>query len=138
MDGSIDTQRTEIHEALQGHLQVDERTHQVLRTLCVDTIEIAGIQAFRHAGSMHHVVERMFLQLLFQLRLIAQVQFYEMDTLVLQEVSLTTSPDGSPRLKPALQRLFHDKRANESAGSCNEYLHRNFEIWVQNYGFLLD
>ena len=58
---------------------------------------------------MHHIVKLVILQLRLQLCLIAEVQFYEMDALVLQEVFLAAASDGSPSVEPLTESLFHDE-----------------------------
>ena len=57
----------------------------MLGTLCVDAMEVGLVQTLRHTGGMYHVVELMLLQLFYQLLLRREVEFDEVDTLVLQE-----------------------------------------------------
>ena len=58
---------------------------------------------------MHHVVELMRSQLLYELCLRRQIQFYEVDALVLQVLFRTAFAYGSPSLEALLERFLHDK-----------------------------
>ena len=58
---------------------------------------------------MHHIIESMVFELRLQLFLTAQVQLYEVDAFVLQEVALAAASDGSPSVEPLTESLFHDE-----------------------------
>ena len=57
----------------------------MLGTFRVDAVEIGLVQTLRYTGGMYHVVELLTLQLFYQLLLRREVEFDEVDTLVLQE-----------------------------------------------------
>ena len=62
-------ERAEEHEALQWHLQLDERIDEVLCALGVHTAEVGFVETLRHAGSVHDVVEFVLTELRLQLLL---------------------------------------------------------------------
>ena len=69
MYGTEHAERAEEHEALQRHLQLDERIDEVLCALGVHTAEVGFVETFRHAGSVHDVVELVLTELRLQLLL---------------------------------------------------------------------
>ena len=133
MDGAEDAERAEIDEALQGHAQLHERLHQVLGALGVDAPEVALVNTLGDARSVDHVVELLVTELGDELILGIEVQFDEMDTRVLKIGLRTGAAHGCPGLEAALQGLFYDEGANESAGSGNQ----NLLHGAQNYTKML-
>ena len=65
-DGTKHTQRTDVDEPLEGHLQLQNSIHQVLGTFGVDTVKIVRMNTFGDAGGMNDIVESMPLELLNQ------------------------------------------------------------------------
>ena len=96
-------------KSLQGHLRFEQRLYQVLRAFCVDAMEVGLVQTLRHTSRMYHVVELMPLQLFYQLLLRREVEFDEVDALVLQERPGTAFADGSPGVEAPFEGLFYDK-----------------------------
>ena len=81
------------------------------------------MQTFCYAGRMNHIVERLTAERLFHLALTAEVELYEVDALVLQELSRTATAHHGPCLHTSAQGFLDDKRADEAARSCDKYLH---------------
>ena len=73
---------------------------------------------------MHHIVEHVAAQLLLELLLVVEVKLDEMDALVLQVLLRAAATYGGPGVHTPPQGLFYDKRADESAGSCDKNLHK--------------
>ena len=83
-DGTEDAQTAHIDEASHRHVQFQDGLYQIAGSLVVHAEEVVGMQAFRHAGGMHDIVEIVSSELLHQLVLGVEVQFDEVDTRVLQ------------------------------------------------------
>ena len=118
-DRAEDAERTEIDKALQWHLQLQQRVDKVTRAVGVHTEEIFLVQAFRHASSMHHIVELLPLHLLHELLFRREVEFDEVDALVFQKLARTGLANRSPHFHSTLQSFFDDKAANKSTGACH-------------------
>ena len=107
--GSVDAERTQVDKLLDGHLQCQDGPHQVLRPARVHGVEVFLFQTLRHAGGMDHVVERMPLQLLFQLRLARKVQFDEVYPGIRQVLPRTAPSYSGPHLHAASEALLNNE-----------------------------
>lgn len=81
---SEDAQAAYEHEALYRHGEIEDGIHQMPRSLAVRLEEVSFVQTFRHAGGMHHIVEAVLAQLLLELMLVVEIQFYEVYPLLRQ------------------------------------------------------
>ena len=85
--GTHDAEAADVDKAAQWHLQGNDGVDEVLRALGVDAAEVSLVQTLGNAGGMHHIVEVVTLQLLFQLLFRRKVQLDEVDALVGQELA---------------------------------------------------
>jgi len=126
-DGTEHAERTEVDEAFQGHAQLEDGMYKIDRSLIVHLEKIVGMDALGHPGSMHDIVEIVAAELLGKPLLGRKIKFDEMDTMVLQILSRTAPAHCCPCFKPLAQCLLHDKTANETAGTGDEYRH-NYQV----------
>ena len=76
---------------------------------------------------MHHIVpfaaafRNGLLKRCFERMSVGKVEFYEVDARILQKFAVGGFAYGGPSFVAAPQRFFHDKSADKSAGSCDEY-----------------
>ena len=72
-------------------------------------MEVGLVQTLRHTSRMHHIVELLIAQLFHQLGLRREVEFDEVDALILQERPRAALAYGSPSLEPSFEGLLYDK-----------------------------
>ena len=120
--GAEDAERTEEHEALQRHLQLDERIDEVLCALGIHAAEVGLVETFGHAGGMNDVVELVLAELRLQLLLRTEVKLNKMYAFVLKIFARCGFSHCCPHLHISVEGFLNDKTANEATGSCYKYL----------------
>ena len=120
--GAEDAERTEEHEALQRHLQLDERIDEVLCALGIHAAEVGLVETFSHASGMNDVVELVLAELCLQLLLRTEVKLNKMYALVLKIFARCGFSHCCPHLHISVEGFLNDKTANEATGSCYKYL----------------
>ena len=118
-NGAEDAERTDIDEAGERHGLGRQRADEVLGPLGIDAAEVGLVDTLGDAGGVNHIVEVMAAELLAEPLLRREVEFDEMDALVLQVLLGAAATHGSPRLHSSAESLFDDEGAYETAGSGN-------------------
>ena len=107
-------------ERLEG---INEQSHvAVIDTLEVEIVgSLGGTEVVHHIIPLAAIVGDCLRQRGFQRQLVGEVEFNEMNTLILQKLTVGGSAHGSPSFVAALQRLSHDKASDKATSPCHEY-----------------
>ena len=119
LDGSEDAEAADKDKAFQGHPHFEDSLCQILGSFGIDAMEVLFVQTLRHTGGMHHIVEVVSPELFYQLYLRREVEFDEMDPLVLQIFLRTVLAHRCPGFEASLKGFFHDKGTDKSACACD-------------------
>ena len=125
--GAIHAERTKEYKTLERHLQFDESVHQIARSVGVHTSEVGIVQTFGHARSVHHIVERVAVELSLERVFRRKVKLNEVDAAVGEVSSRCGLAHCRPYLHAAAQGFFYNKTANETAGTGYKNLVSHYE-----------
>ena len=122
MKRPADAQRTDEDEARAEGAGGDELAGQRKCSLRVDAEKVGRTAAFGGASSVDDVLPRpvvlhVGMELLGEFRLVAEVQFDEMDARVGEVAPGARWAHGGPHFKPSLKGLFNEGAADEATGT---------------------